>query len=138
MPVAAAGGAVLLTVSLRLSLPNVAYPLLTAAAAALVWFAASTSERVRLDQLRAGGYPGADRAAARARAEAAPARAQLEGGRASRRDRRPRRRTARGARHGRLPVGRQFDPSIDGKHGSHAVGGVHGFAAAPAPATRRR
>src|SRR6266536_1446384 len=52
VPVAAAGAAVLLTVSLGLGLPNAGYPLLTAAAAATVWFAASRSVRVRLDELR--------------------------------------------------------------------------------------
>ena len=52
VPVAAAGAAVLLTVSLGLGLPNAGYPLLTAAAAASVWFAASRSVRVRLDELR--------------------------------------------------------------------------------------
>ncbi|HKB30306.1 MAG TPA: antibiotic biosynthesis monooxygenase [Streptosporangiaceae bacterium] len=57
VPAAAAGAAVLLTVSLGFSLPNAGYPLLTAAAAGMVWFAASRSERVRLDQLRAGGHP---------------------------------------------------------------------------------
>ena len=59
VPVAAAGAAVLLAVSLRFTLPSVAYPLLTAAAAGLIWFAASRSERVRLDQLRSDHYPGA-------------------------------------------------------------------------------
>ena len=58
VPVAAAGAAVLLTVSLGLTLPNVGYPLLTAAAAAMVWFAGRRSERVRLDRLRANGHPG--------------------------------------------------------------------------------
>ena len=58
VPIAAAGAAVLLAVSLRFTLPSVAYPLLTAAAAGLIWFAASRSERVRLDQLRFDHYPG--------------------------------------------------------------------------------
>ena len=52
VPVAAAGAAVLLTVSLGLALPNAGYPLLTAAATGSVWFAASRSARVRLDDLR--------------------------------------------------------------------------------------
>jgi quinol monooxygenase YgiN len=59
VPVAAAGAAVLLTVAQGFSLPNAGYPLLTAAAAAMVWFAAGRSQRVRLDQLRAGEPPGA-------------------------------------------------------------------------------
>lgn len=52
VPVAAAGAAVLLTVSLGLALPDVGYPLLSLAATGSVWFAANRSERVRLDRLR--------------------------------------------------------------------------------------
>jgi quinol monooxygenase YgiN len=58
VPVAAAGAAVLLTAGLGFSLPNVGYPLLTAAAVGMVWFAASRSRRVRLDQLRASEFSG--------------------------------------------------------------------------------
>ena len=60
VPVAVAGAAVLLTVAQGFSLPNAGYPLLTAAAAAAVWFAAGRSEQVRLDQLRMGEPPGRD------------------------------------------------------------------------------
>lgn len=52
VPAAAAGAAVLLTVSLGLALPDVGYPLLTLAAAGSVWFAANRSARVNLDRLR--------------------------------------------------------------------------------------
>jgi len=58
VPVAAAGAAVLLAVSLRFTLPIVAYPLLTVAAVGLIWFAASRSERVRPNRLRSDHYPG--------------------------------------------------------------------------------
>jgi quinol monooxygenase YgiN len=60
VPVAVAGAAVLLTVAQGFGLPNAAYPLLTAAAAVLVWLAADRSERVRLDELRAGEPPRRD------------------------------------------------------------------------------
>ena len=40
-------------------MPSVGYPLLTAAAAGMIWFAASRSERVHVDQLRSDDYPGA-------------------------------------------------------------------------------
>ncbi|HUK70445.1 MAG TPA: antibiotic biosynthesis monooxygenase [Streptosporangiaceae bacterium] len=59
VPISAAGAAVLFTVSLGFSLPHVGYPLLTAAAAGLIWFAASRSERIRLDQVGGEGHPGA-------------------------------------------------------------------------------
>lgn len=53
LPVAVAGAAVLLNVSLGLTMPAAAYPLLTSASAGLVWFAAKRAERVNLAGLRA-------------------------------------------------------------------------------------
>ncbi len=57
VPAAVAGAAVLLTVSLGLTLPAVGYPLLTSASAGLVWFAAKRAEQVDLAQLRATEAP---------------------------------------------------------------------------------
>lgn len=52
LPVAVAGAAVLLNVSLGLTMPAAAYPVLTSASAGLVWFAAKRAERVNLAELR--------------------------------------------------------------------------------------
>jgi quinol monooxygenase YgiN len=57
VPVAVAGAAVLLTVSLGLTLPAIGYPLLAAASAGLVWFAAKRAERVDVQQMRAAHAP---------------------------------------------------------------------------------
>ncbi len=66
VPVAVAGAAVLPLVAQRFGLPNAGYPLLTAAAAAAVWLAAGRSQRVRLDELRAGEAPAPDASQPRA------------------------------------------------------------------------
>jgi len=60
VPVAAAGAAVLLTVSVGLALPNIGYPLLAVAATGSVWFAANRSGRVHLDMLRQDQSAGED------------------------------------------------------------------------------
>jgi quinol monooxygenase YgiN len=59
LPAAVAGGAVLLMVSMGLTLPATAYPLLASASAGLVWFAANRAEQLDLVALRAAEMPSA-------------------------------------------------------------------------------
>jgi quinol monooxygenase YgiN len=57
LPAAVASAAVLLTVSMGLTLPAVAYPLLASASAGLVWFAAKRADQLDLAALRAAEVP---------------------------------------------------------------------------------
>jgi quinol monooxygenase YgiN len=59
LPAAVAGAAVLLMVSMGLTLPTAAYPLLASASAGLVWFAAKRADQLDLAALRAEQLPSA-------------------------------------------------------------------------------
>ena len=146
VPVAAAGVAVLLTVSLGLSLPNVGYPVLTVAAAGLVWFAASRSEQVRLNLLRAGESSGPPEPQTRPRRRRrappleppleAPLEAPLAGGGLPGAIDDPTTGPLVALATDGFPLAREFDPPIRPSTAVHGSRGIAGAARAATAAVR--